>query len=104
MPLVVLIIILFILIPLAVMFSMGKGAMLIAGYNTMSKDQQSQYDEKKLCQGMGKFLFVVSAAIIALYLVTNFGPEWGPYVLFAVIFVSTIGFNSYMFRTKVYKK
>ncbi|UTH14174.1 DUF3784 domain-containing protein [Macrococcus equipercicus] len=98
------IIILLFLIPLAVMFSMGKGAMLIAGYNTMSKDQQNQYDEKKLCQGMGKFLFVVSAEIIALYLVINFGREWGAYVLFAVIFISTIGFNSYMFRTRAYKK
>ncbi|TDL96641.1 DUF3784 domain-containing protein [Macrococcus carouselicus] len=41
MPLILMIIILLFLIPLAVMFSMGKGAMLIAGYNTMSKDQQS---------------------------------------------------------------
>ncbi|KAA1036922.1 DUF3784 domain-containing protein [Macrococcus equipercicus] len=48
MPLILIIIILLFLIPLAVMFSMEKGAMLIAGYNTMSKDQQSQYDEKKL--------------------------------------------------------
>ncbi|TDL96640.1 hypothetical protein ERX40_09815 [Macrococcus carouselicus] len=49
-------------------------------------------------------MFIVSAEIIALYLVTNFGPEWGAYVLFVVIFISTIGFNSYMFRTKAYKK
>ena len=28
----------------------GRGAGLIAGYNTASKSEKSKYDEKKLCQ------------------------------------------------------
>ncbi|TDM06992.1 DUF3784 domain-containing protein [Macrococcus lamae] len=104
MPLIVLIIILLFLVPLAIMFSMGKGAMLISGYSTMSKEKQSQYDEKKLCQGMSRFLYVVIALMIALYLVDNFGPNWGLYVLFAIIFFGAVGFNIYLFKSRTYKK
>ncbi|NLO84914.1 MAG: DUF3784 domain-containing protein [Clostridiales bacterium] len=32
----------------------GKGAFLIAGYNTASKEEQSTYDRKKLCRVIGE--------------------------------------------------
>ncbi len=31
----------------------GRGKWLIAGYNTLSKEEQKQYDEKKLCKAVG---------------------------------------------------
>lgn len=31
----------------------GKGKWLIAGYNTMTKEEQRKYDEKKLCRAVG---------------------------------------------------
>lgn len=31
----------------------GKGKWLIAGYHTLSKDEQKKYDEKKLCKAVG---------------------------------------------------
>ena len=34
-------------------FLHGKGACLIAGYNTMSKKEQEQYDKDKLCRSTG---------------------------------------------------
>lgn len=40
------------------MLMKGKGAMLIAGYNTMPKEEREQYDEKALLHFMGKMMFV----------------------------------------------
>ena len=38
---------------LTVVLLMGKGSFLIAGYNTSSKEEKQEYDEKKLCRTMG---------------------------------------------------
>lgn len=42
----------------------GRGAWLIAGYNTLSKDEKKKINEKRLCRELGVLLFVV--AIIKL--------------------------------------
>ncbi|MDQ0232652.1 DUF3784 domain-containing protein [Metabacillus malikii] len=58
-----------ILIPflvLATIFSKGKGAVLIAGYNTMSDSEKSQYDEVALCKFTGKIMYGVSFCILLL--------------------------------------
>ena len=34
---------------LGTVFAFGKGAFLIAGYNTASAEEKAKYDEKKLC-------------------------------------------------------
>ena len=36
----------------------GKGKWLIAGYNTISKEEQKKYDEKKLCKAVGSLCVV----------------------------------------------
>ena len=38
----------------------GRGSILIAGYNTMSKEEQEQYDEKKLCRITGAGMLVIT--------------------------------------------
>ena len=38
---------------LTVVLLMGKGSFLIAGYNTSSKEEKQEYDEKKLCRVVG---------------------------------------------------
>ena len=39
----------------------GKGAWLIAGYNTSSKTEKSKYDEKALCRFVAKLMFFYAA-------------------------------------------
>ncbi len=56
------VIILFIL--LGVYLSMGKGSMLIAGYNTMPEEERAKYDTKALCKAMGKLMFGLSFSMI----------------------------------------
>lgn len=53
---------------LGVVFSQGKGAFLIAGYNTSSKEEKAKYDEKALCRFMGKLMFAMAGCwmVIAL--------------------------------------
>ena len=46
---------------LGLMFRAGKGAFLIAGYNTMSEKEKAAYDEKALCRSMGKLMFLLGA-------------------------------------------
>ncbi len=48
-------------IVLGIVFLQGKGAFLIAGYNTSSKAEKEKYDEKALCKFMGKSMFALAA-------------------------------------------
>lgn len=43
-----------------VVFSLGKGTSLIAGYNTASPEEKAKYDEKKLCKAMSRLMFVLA--------------------------------------------
>lgn len=45
---------------LGIVFLCGKGAMLIAGYNTSSPEKRAKMDEKQLCRFMGKFCFAMA--------------------------------------------
>ena len=40
-------------------FYSGRGTFLIAGYNTASKEEKSEINEKALCRFMGKFTFMM---------------------------------------------
>lgn len=53
---------------LGILFSRGKRAFLIAGYNTASPEEKKTYDEKALCRFMGKLMFAIggSYCLIAL--------------------------------------
>ncbi|PID23166.1 hypothetical protein CSV61_01530 [Sporosarcina sp. P3] len=56
-------------IGLGIMFMNGKGAMIIAGYNTMSPVEKEKYDEVALCKFMGKMMFALSFSMVFGYLV-----------------------------------
>lgn len=48
---------------LGVIFSLGKGAFLISGYNTLSKEEKSKYNEKAMCKFMGKSMFMLAFSV-----------------------------------------
>lgn len=50
MLLVVHLIMIVVLILLGILFHFGKGADLIAGYNTLPAEKKAEYDVKKLCK------------------------------------------------------
>ena len=49
---------------LGVLFACGKGAGLIAGYNTLSPREKEKYDQKKLCKSMSKLMFALGACFV----------------------------------------
>lgn len=49
---------------LAILFFLGKGANLIAGYNTSSPQEKSKYDEKALCRFMGKLMLSLAGCFL----------------------------------------
>ncbi|EPY2272027.1 DUF3784 domain-containing protein [Clostridium sporogenes] len=55
---------------LGIILSMGKGSFLIAGFNTMSKEEKEQYDVGSLCKFMGKVMFII-AFCITLFLLSE---------------------------------
>ncbi|MBM7706408.1 tetrahydromethanopterin S-methyltransferase subunit E [Chryseomicrobium aureum] len=56
------------LLILAVYLSQGKGAFLIAGYNTVPKEEKAKYDEVALCKFMGKVLYGICFSLVLLSL------------------------------------
>ena len=53
---------------LGVLFSKGKGAFLIAGYNTMPRAKKERYDQRALCRFMGKLMFAIAGAWVPVAL------------------------------------
>ena len=47
-------------VALGIIFASGKGANLIAGYNTASSKEKEKIDEKKLLKTMAVFMFVLA--------------------------------------------
>ena len=61
---------------LGALFSKGKGAFLIAGYNTMSRAKKARYDQRALCRFMGKLMFALAACWVPVALGTTLELEW----------------------------
>ncbi len=80
-----------ILIPMlvfAIVLSIGKGASLLAGYNTMSESKKETYDEVALCKFMGKIMYGISFSLLLI----AFSEISGYSFLFVVGFVLLVFF------------
>ena len=75
---------------LGTVFAFGKGAFLIAGYNTASAEEKAEYDEKKLCRAVSKLMFALAACCVVAALSEIFKNMvflWIGIALFAVVIV-----------------
>lgn len=54
----------------------GKGAMLIAGFNTMPEKERKKYDAKALCRFVGGMLLPVGLTVPAFFLGGYYGLPW----------------------------
>ena len=83
---------------LGVIFWFGKGAFLIAGYNTASPSEQAKFNEKTLCRSMSVMMFAIALSFVvsALGIIYNeIIPPWTGHVLMlAVILVGIIYINT----------
>lgn len=75
---------------LGTVLAFGKGAFLLAGYNTASAEEKAQYDEKKLCLAVSKLMFALAACWVVAALSEIFKNMiflWVGIALFAVVIV-----------------
>ena len=80
---------------MAVFLLNGKGAFLIAGYNTMGEKDRAAYDEKALCKSVGWLLIIISALMLLFPLASQFETTWLFWTVFALIMAVPIGFAIY---------
>ena len=64
-----------VLLIMGIVLCTGHGSWLLAGYNTMKKEEKEKYDVKKLCRGTGIHMLIVTALCIAMGLTEAFCPE-----------------------------
>ena len=79
-----------IMIVMAVFLLNGKGAFLVAGYNTMSKEEQSKYDEKALCRSVGWTLIAVTFGMLLIPAGIYLKISWLYYCGIALLFIIPI--------------
>lgn len=61
---------------MALVLLTGRGAFLIAGYNTASKKEKQKYDSKALCRFMGKILLPIGIATPLVGICSIYGIDW----------------------------
>ena len=81
---------------LGIVFLNGKGAFLIAGYNTASKVEKQKIDEKKLCSFMGKMMFILAGCWLVIASSEIFKAMWLLWVGLCLFFVVCVGAVIYM--------
>lgn len=89
-----------VIIVISVIMLCGKGAMLIAGFNTMPKAEREKYDARALCKFIGGILLPVGVTMPAIFLGGFYKLNWLIYlvvaldvalVVFAIVFANTRG-------------
>ena len=99
---IVVLIVFIILIVLTIILLTGKGAMLIAGYNTASDIQKREYDPEKLSKSTGK-VFVVLDIILLPQLVLYFLDIENRYINLFIVIASVAVIAIYIIWVNVTK-
>jgi hypothetical protein len=83
------------MVVIAICLLNGKGAFLIAGYNTMGNEERAKYDEKALCRSVGWLLIGISFCISLIPAGIYFELSWLTYCGIALILLGTVGYVIY---------
>ena len=75
---------------LGLVFQKGKGAFMIAGYNTASKAQKAQIDEKKLCRYVSRLMFALAVCWLIITACEVFGKIWLLWLGLALFLITVI--------------
>ena len=67
----------------------GRGAWLIAGYNTSGKAEKAKYNEKKMCRIMGVGMAVLAVFVFIMAMWGNVLPAYFVYIFLAVTLIDT---------------
>ena len=73
------------LLVLGLFLKKGKGLMLLAGYNTMSKEERDLIDKRELSKAAGNLMFRAALALALLGLTIYFKLSWGTIILMVIL-------------------
>lgn len=85
------------MIILGILFHYGKGAFLIAGYNTMSEDKKRLYNEKAFLKFISKIMFCLAFCFSLLLLSDFYCISWLKtisYILITLTFIFLIVYTN----------
>ena len=89
------------LIVITVLLLTGHGANLIAGFNTLSKNEKEKYDKPALCRFVGKIMIPIEAAVLVAFVGSLFNAPWTtlfiiftgvavlPYIIVVAVYANT---------------
>ena len=76
----------------------GKGAILIAGYNTLSAEEKAKYDEAALCKATGKLMLGITFSMALIFIGEFFQQSWllisGIILMIVIVIGGVIHMNS----------
>lgn len=75
---------------MAIMLLLGKGAWMIAGYNTATKEEKEKYNEKALCRVVGAGLALVAVLVFIMGIFQDVLPASMAVVSLIVIVVDVV--------------
>ena len=81
---------------LGIVFAKGKGAYLIAGYNTLPKQEKDKLDQKALCACMAVMMFGLAAAWMVFGIGVQVGLPWLSGIGMALFLGEIVFFLIYM--------
>ncbi|UOE95750.1 DUF3784 domain-containing protein [Alkalihalobacillus sp. LMS39] len=95
---IVTIIIMFIFLVLGIILSTGRGGFLIAGYNTMPKEEKENIDTVALCKFMGKMMFAFSFSLVLWIISDIYEIRWlftfGLLIVFILVIFTLVYVNT----------
>lgn len=84
---------------LGIVLYSGRGSFLIAGYNTMSKEEKDKYDTVALCKFMGKMMFALSFSMVFWMFSEVFEKDW-LFTIGLILFIGIVVFMMIYVNTK----
>lgn len=85
---------------LAFFMLQGKGACLIAGFNTLSKEEQAKYDQSALAKFVGKLMLLIGCCVL-LFLIESL---WVTLVSTAIVMIAPLAAVIYMNTGQRFRK
>ncbi len=82
----------------------GRGALLIAGYNTMSGDEKAKWDERRLCRSTGKMMIGSGIWVFCLVLLSFFDITWFVLATIPVFLLSVIAWVVYINKSPKFRR
>jgi|SRR5690625_3661833 len=92
------------MISLGIMFYLGTGSSLIAGFNTLSEEEKEKYDVVALCKFMGKMMFVLTSSVVLWLISEVYEMNWLFYIGLALFIGLIIFLLIYVITGNRFKK